>query len=205
MTLRCVRRGRWSGRNSAGGMTFIYVSGAGTDSSEHGRVMWARVKGETENALLAMPFKSAYMFRPGAIVPLHVTSKTTLYRVMPYGAEAVSAGAAAVVSEVRDDDGAGGTRDACSGEARLSEAGAGGGGYCECVRRELGTAVAVNSWIEVSEERLAGNFRAVADAAGTETEVLAVVKANAYGHGAEVCGVALARAGAEVVGCDGCG
>jgi uncharacterized protein YbjT (DUF2867 family) len=72
--------------NSAGGMTFIYVSGAGTDSSEHGRVMWARVKGETENALLAMPFKSAHMFRPGAIVPLHgITSKTTLYRVMYTG------------------------------------------------------------------------------------------------------------------------
>ena len=60
--------------------------------------------------------------------------------------------------------------------------------------------VAVNSWIEVSEERLARNFRAVADAAGAETEVLAVVKANAYGHGAEVCGVALARAGAKWLG-----
>jgi alanine racemase len=68
------------------------------------------------------------------------------------------------------------------------------------VRRELGTAVAVNSWIEVSEERLAGNFRAVADAAGAETEVLAVVKANAYGHGAERCAVALARAGAKWLG-----
>lgn len=44
--------------------------------------MWARVKGETENALLGMGFKAAYMFRPGAIVPLHgITSKTTLYRV----------------------------------------------------------------------------------------------------------------------------
>lgn len=52
-------------------MTFIYVSGAGTDSSENGRLMWARVKGRTENALLAMPFKAAYMFRPGAIQPMH--------------------------------------------------------------------------------------------------------------------------------------
>ena len=51
-------------------MTFIYVSGAGTDRTEHGRSMWARVKGETENALLRLPFK-AVMFRPGAIVPLH--------------------------------------------------------------------------------------------------------------------------------------
>ena len=62
------------------GMTFIYVSGAGSDSSEHGRVMWARVKGATENALLRLPFKAAYMFRPGAIRPLHgIKSKTPLY------------------------------------------------------------------------------------------------------------------------------
>ena len=63
-------------------MTFIYVSGEGTDSSERGRRMWARVKGQTENALLALPFK-AVMFRPGGIVPLHgITSKTKLYRVL---------------------------------------------------------------------------------------------------------------------------
>lgn len=65
------------------GMTFIYVSGAGTDSTERGRVMWARVKGRTENALLALGFKAAYMFRPGLIVPMHgITSRTTLYRVL---------------------------------------------------------------------------------------------------------------------------
>ena len=52
-------------------MTFIYVSGAGTDSSEHGRTMWARVKGKTENALLRLPFAAAYMFRPGIIEPLY--------------------------------------------------------------------------------------------------------------------------------------
>jgi uncharacterized protein YbjT (DUF2867 family) len=64
------------------GMTFIYVSGMGTDSSEHGRAMWARVKGQTENALLRLPFKAAYMFRPAAIVPLHgIRSKTEFYRV----------------------------------------------------------------------------------------------------------------------------
>lgn len=63
------------------GMTFIYISGAGTDSSEHGRSMWARVKGKTENELLRMPFRAAYMFRPGLIVPLHgVQSKTGWYR-----------------------------------------------------------------------------------------------------------------------------
>ncbi|MGD9488768.1 MAG: NAD-dependent epimerase/dehydratase family protein [Calditrichaceae bacterium] len=50
-------------------MTFCYVSGSGTDSSEKGRVMWARVKGKTENDLMRMSFKSAYMFRPGYIQP----------------------------------------------------------------------------------------------------------------------------------------
>jgi len=65
------------------GMTFVYVSGAGTDSSEGGRMMWARVKGKTENALLCLPFKAAYMFRPGAIQPRHgVRSKTAAYRVL---------------------------------------------------------------------------------------------------------------------------
>lgn len=62
-------------------MTFIYVSGSGTDSSERGRMMWARVKGKTENALLRLPFKAAYMFRPGFIQPLHgIQSRTPLYR-----------------------------------------------------------------------------------------------------------------------------
>jgi len=64
-------------------MTFAYISGTGTDSSEHGRSMWARVKGATENALLQLPFEGAYMFRPGLIVPLHgITSKTQLYRAV---------------------------------------------------------------------------------------------------------------------------
>jgi len=63
------------------GMTFIYVTGAGTDSSERGRTMWARVKGQTENALLRLPFKAAVMFRPAGIIPLHgIRSKTRLYR-----------------------------------------------------------------------------------------------------------------------------
>lgn len=65
------------------GMTFIYVSGMGTDSSERGRVMWARVKGRTENALLALGFRRAFMFRPGVIVPMHgIKSRTTSYRVL---------------------------------------------------------------------------------------------------------------------------
>src|SRR5579864_4203380 len=61
-------------------MTFIYVSGVGTDSTERGRSMWARVKGQTENALLKMPFKAAYMFRPGYIQPMHgIKTKTGWY------------------------------------------------------------------------------------------------------------------------------
>ena len=63
------------------GMAFTYVSGAGTDSSGHGRVMWARVKGRTENALLALPL-AATMFRPAIIVPMHgERSKTKAYRL----------------------------------------------------------------------------------------------------------------------------
>ena len=57
-------------------MVFCYVSGVGTDSTERGRTMWARVKGRTENALLAL-FAIAYMFRPGYIQPIgDVRSKT---------------------------------------------------------------------------------------------------------------------------------
>lgn len=62
-------------------MTFTYVTGTGTDSSEKGKVMWARVKGRTENALIKLGFKAAYMFRPGVIQPLHqVRSKTFAYQ-----------------------------------------------------------------------------------------------------------------------------
>ncbi|MFB7718731.1 NAD-dependent epimerase/dehydratase family protein [Nocardia sp. NPDC056100] len=61
-------------------MTFIYVSGQGTDSTEQGRSMWGRVKGKTENDLLALPFQG-YMFRPGFVQPMDgVVSKTPLYR-----------------------------------------------------------------------------------------------------------------------------
>jgi uncharacterized protein YbjT (DUF2867 family) len=62
--------------------TFVFISGSGADSSERGNVMWARVKGATENALLAMPFKAAYMFRPAIIQPLHgIKSRTASYRI----------------------------------------------------------------------------------------------------------------------------
>jgi uncharacterized protein YbjT (DUF2867 family) len=59
------------------GMVFTYVSGRSTDSTEQGPMMWARVKGKTENDLLKLPFKAAYMFRPAGIQPLHgIRSKT---------------------------------------------------------------------------------------------------------------------------------
>ena len=61
-------------------LVFVYVTGQGADSSEAGPIMWARVKGRTETALLKTPFKAAYMFRPGAILPLDgIRSKTRLY------------------------------------------------------------------------------------------------------------------------------
>jgi uncharacterized protein YbjT (DUF2867 family) len=61
----------------------VYVSGRGTDSSEHGRSMWARVKGRTENALKLLPFRAVYLFRPGVIEPLHgIQSKTRMYRLL---------------------------------------------------------------------------------------------------------------------------
>jgi uncharacterized protein YbjT (DUF2867 family) len=63
-------------------MTFIYISGAGTDSSERGRSMWARVKGRTENALQRLPFKAVFALRPGVILPLHgERSKVRAYRL----------------------------------------------------------------------------------------------------------------------------
>jgi uncharacterized protein YbjT (DUF2867 family) len=51
------------------GMTFCYVSGSGTDSTEKGKLMWARVKGKTENDIMKLPFKNSFMFRPGLMKP----------------------------------------------------------------------------------------------------------------------------------------
>jgi uncharacterized protein YbjT (DUF2867 family) len=71
------------GLNRPSGLTFCYVSGEGTDSTERGRVAWARIKGKTENALLGMPFKAAFMFRPGYIQPLRgIRSKTRWYQAL---------------------------------------------------------------------------------------------------------------------------
>jgi alanine racemase len=63
-----------------------------------------------------------------------------------------------------------------------------------------GRIVNVKNWVEVSEDRLAANYKVLTEAAGGDTAVLAVVKANAYGHGAEVCAPVLAQAGAEWLG-----
>jgi uncharacterized protein YbjT (DUF2867 family) len=65
---------------------FIHVSGASADSTEAGRVMWARVKGRAENALLRLPFRATYVLRPAIIRPLHgIQSRTALYRVLYRG------------------------------------------------------------------------------------------------------------------------
>jgi len=65
------------------GITFCYISGAGTDSTGQGRSMWARVKGKTENALLALGFRDAYMLRPGFIRPVRgIRSSTALYNIL---------------------------------------------------------------------------------------------------------------------------
>lgn len=61
-------------------MVFVYVSGAGADTSETSRIMWERVRGKTENALLKLPFRGVYIFRPGMIEPVGVKSKTMSYR-----------------------------------------------------------------------------------------------------------------------------
>lgn len=68
---------------TAGRLTFCYVSGEGTDSTERGRRAWARIKGKTENALLRLPFKAACMFRPAYIQPLRgIRSKTRWYQLI---------------------------------------------------------------------------------------------------------------------------
>ena len=93
-------------RLNPGRLTFVYVSGAGTDSTERGSRMWARVKGRTENALLRLPFRAAYLLRPGIIQARHgIRSRTPLYRALyavlwPVAALAVAAGAATTTDRV---------------------------------------------------------------------------------------------------------
>lgn len=64
-------------------LTFVFVSGAGADSTERGRIMWARIKGKAENAILKMPCKASFVFRPGVVLPMHgEISRTRAYRIM---------------------------------------------------------------------------------------------------------------------------
>lgn len=66
-------------------LTFCYISGAGTDSSEKGRTMWARVKGKTENDLMKRPFRQVYNFRPAGIIPfLPLRPSQTFYKSYRY-------------------------------------------------------------------------------------------------------------------------
>ena len=66
-------------------MTFCYISGTGTDSTEKGRIMWARVKGKTENDLVRLPFKQVYNFRPAGIEPfLPLKPSMTYYKPYKY-------------------------------------------------------------------------------------------------------------------------
>lgn len=65
-------------------MTFCYISGAGTDSSEKGKTMWARVKGKAENDLMKLPFKQVYNFRPAALIPYLKVKPTQTYQSVKY-------------------------------------------------------------------------------------------------------------------------
>jgi uncharacterized protein YbjT (DUF2867 family) len=93
-------------RLNPGRLTFCYVSGTGTDSTERGARMWARVKGRTENALLRLPFRAAFMFRPGIIQPRHGAHSRTgwvraTYVVLwPVVAVAVAAGRATTTDRI---------------------------------------------------------------------------------------------------------
>ncbi|MDP1825649.1 MAG: NAD-dependent epimerase/dehydratase family protein [Archangium sp.] len=70
-------------KKTSPGLTFCFISGASTDATEKGRVMWARVKGRAENALQQVGFKAVYCFRPGYIQPMDgIVSKTPSYRLM---------------------------------------------------------------------------------------------------------------------------
>jgi uncharacterized protein YbjT (DUF2867 family) len=85
-------------------MTFCYVSGAGTDSTEKGKSMWARVKGKTENDLLKLPFKKTYMFRPGLMKAAPYAKNTpNLYKYLGWMypmLKAMFPGSACLLSEV---------------------------------------------------------------------------------------------------------
>ena len=112
------------------GMVFTYVTGQGTDSTEQGPLRWARVKGKTENDLLKLPFKAAYMFRPAGIQPLHgvqVEDRLDQRGLRRHRAAAVLDGARH--AEPHDDQRAARPRHDQGGARRLSEADTGERGY----------------------------------------------------------------------------
>ena len=108
------------------GMVFIYVTGRGTDSTEQGSLMWARVKGKTENDLLKLPFKAAYMFRPAGIQPLHgIRSKTAWVQAIYVVAAPLLTLPQSRRAEIHDHHRASRPRHDQGRARRLSEAGAG--------------------------------------------------------------------------------
>lgn len=111
-------------------MTFTYVTGAGTDSTEQGSRMWARIKGKTENDLLKLPFKAAYMFRPGAIQPLHgARSKTAWVQAVYTATWPPVVGAAPAFPATRHLHRANRPRHDSRRPGGVSAEGAGDGGY----------------------------------------------------------------------------
>ena len=107
-------------------MVFIYVTGAAPIPPSKAALMWARVKGKTENDLLKLPFKAAYMFRPAGIQPLHgIRSKTAWVQAIYVAAAPLLALAQSRRAEIHDHDRAGRPRHDQGGARWLSEAGAG--------------------------------------------------------------------------------
>lgn len=85
-------------------MTFCYISGAGTDSTEKGRMKWARVKGKTENDLIKLPFKKVFAFRPGFMLPergaKNVHGYYAVFRILYPALRAIFPGFVSTLKEV---------------------------------------------------------------------------------------------------------
>jgi uncharacterized protein YbjT (DUF2867 family) len=83
------------------GSVFTYISGAQTDSTEKGRIMWARVKGRTENDLVKLPFRGVYNFRPGVIIPFdHQKNWKPLFRWLAKAVKAIAPKSALTVQQI---------------------------------------------------------------------------------------------------------
>ena len=127
-------------------MKFIYVSGAGTDSTEQGRSMWARIKGKTENALLRLPFAAAYMFRPGLIQPMHgATIQDRCLSSLLHHRQTTALLAPSRLSQSRPDHGGNWTGDVDGRPAWLPETYSGDQGYSRCPPNLLRSPLAARS------------------------------------------------------------